>query len=259
MAAMADTGRYGATRVAVGFVTSGDLTVGVDFRAVLEAHLAVAPDRFKGVRQLGLWDSDDSILGSLGEVENFYGQPRLRQGFAELAKLDLSFDALVLAPQLGDVVDLAQAFPETRIVVNHLGEPVGVGRHSGRREEEFSEWRADMAALSRCSNVAVKVGGIGSFLQGFDFVNADPPASSETLAAAWRPYAESVVELFGAERCMFESNVPADKAGPFNNVCNAYKRIFSGCSASEKRLFFAETAVRVYRLPESLLAEAGGK
>jgi predicted TIM-barrel fold metal-dependent hydrolase len=57
------------------------------------------------------------------------------------------------------------------------------------------------------------------------------------------------ITLFGADRVMFESNLPTDGSGAFRTVCNAYQRITSGCSEeSEKRAIFAGTAVSVYGL-----------
>jgi predicted TIM-barrel fold metal-dependent hydrolase len=57
------------------------------------------------------------------------------------------------------------------------------------------------------------------------------------------------IELFGADRCMFESNVPPDfAAGSYPVLWNAFKRLASGASASEKAALFSGTATRVYRL-----------
>jgi predicted TIM-barrel fold metal-dependent hydrolase len=56
---------------------------------------------------------------------------------------------------------------------------------------------------------------------------------------------------------MFESNFPPDKCGVSARVLwNAFKRLASGYSESEKSDLFAGTAIRVYRLPESLAAPA---
>ena len=66
----------------------------------------------------------------------------MREGFAQLAPLGLSFDAWVYHPQLGDVIDLARAFPQTPIVLNHVGGAIGLGRYKGKRDEVFAEWSA---------------------------------------------------------------------------------------------------------------------
>jgi L-fuconolactonase len=119
-------------------------------------------------------------------------------------------------------------------------------------EEEFPAWRKNMVEIAGCPNVTVKMGGLGSFLAGSSTFRQDPPADSETLAAEWRPYAEETIELFGADRVMFESNLPTDGSGLFTSVCNAYKRITAGCSSAERRQIFAGTAADAYRLDLAL-------
>lgn len=69
------------------------------------------------------------------------------------------------------------------------------------------------------------------------------------MAQIWRPYVETCIELFGAERCMFESNYPVDKMGiGYAALWNAFKRIAAGTSHEEKRALFGGTAARAYRL-----------
>lgn len=250
-AAMAASGLYGPCLMAAGIVGYADLRIGDSVRDILEAHLAAAPRRFKGIRQSALWDADPTILGDMFDGgDMLYRQPSFRNGFRHLAPLGLSFDAFVLAPQLPDVISLAQAFPETQIILNHVGQPLGIGSHAGKLPKEFPQWRRDMTVLASYPNVAVKLGGLGSFLMGSSTFRSDPPASSARLAAEWSPYVGVTIELFGADRCMFESNVPTDGSGSFNRVCNAYKRMTRGCSEEERRAIFAGTAVRVYRLAD---------
>jgi predicted TIM-barrel fold metal-dependent hydrolase len=86
-------------------------------------------------------------------------------------------------------------------------------------------------------------------LGGFGFHEQAESPSSETLAATWRPYMETCIEAFGPSRSMFESNFPVDKgACSYPVLFNAFKRLASGASASEKADLFAGTASRFYRL-----------
>jgi predicted TIM-barrel fold metal-dependent hydrolase len=86
-------------------------------------------------------------------------------------------------------------------------------------------------------------------LAAYDYMSLDAPPSSEQLAAHWRPYVETCIELFGADRCLFESNFPVDKMGiGWVGLWNALKRIAADASAAEKQAMFAGTARRVYRL-----------
>ena len=60
---------------------------------------------------------------------------------------------------------------------------------------------------------------------------------------------QTCIELFGPNRCMFESNFPVEKMGVgWATLWNAFKRIAAGASAAEKRDLYSGTARRAYRL-----------
>ena len=107
-----------------------------------------------------------------------------------------------------------------------------------------------MAELAKCPNVSVKVGGLMMRLAAIDYLNLPRRRRPRSeLADAWRPYAGTCLELFGADRCMVESNFPVDKMGiGYAGLFNALKRIAAGASADEKKALFSGTAKRVYRL-----------
>jgi predicted TIM-barrel fold metal-dependent hydrolase len=113
----------------------------------------------------------------------------------------------------------------------------------------FPAWRKAIQGLARCPNVTVKVGGMGMRINGYGFEDKAEPPSSATLAAAWKPYVETCIEAFGANRCMFESNFPVDKGSySYPVFWNACKLLAKGASAAEKRDLFSGTAQRFYRL-----------
>jgi predicted TIM-barrel fold metal-dependent hydrolase len=172
-----------------------------------------------------------------------------REGFACLAPLNLSFDAWLFHPQIGEVIDLARAFPDTRIVLDHCGGPVGVGRFAGKREETFPLWKASIQEIAKCPNVSVKLGGLAMCLLGYDFHLRPKPPSSEETATAWRPYIETCIDAFGPGRAMFESNFPPDKGQcSYQVIFNAFKRIAAQYSEAEKTALFSKTATDFYRL-----------
>jgi predicted TIM-barrel fold metal-dependent hydrolase len=248
---MTASGLYGKVRACAGIVGHVDLRLGGAVEEVLRAHLAASPDRFRGIRHGASWDEDANVLGPLsGRVPaGLYRDARFREGFAVLARLGLSFDAWLLEPQLPDLVDLAQAFPETAIVLDHVGTPLGIAAYAGKREARFGDWRASMRALAECSNVAVKLGGLAMPFAGFGSFDASPRASSETLAREWKPYVETCIEAFGPARCMFESNFPVDSLScDYATLWNAFKRLAARYSADEKTALFSGTAKRMYRL-----------
>jgi len=175
-------------------------------------------------------------------------QPFAR-GFACLAPLGLSFDAWLFHPQIGELADLARAFPDTKSCSIIAAGPIGVGGYANRREEVFVGWKASIREIAKCRNVVVKLGGLAMKLLGYDFHQRPKPPSSEDAAAAWRPYIESCIEAFGPERCMFESNFPPDKGQcSYQVIFNAFKRIAAPYSEPEKTALFSKTAADFYRL-----------
>ena len=250
VAAMTASGRYGDVRACAGIVGHADLTLGAAVREVLEAHIAAGGGRFRGIRHAASYDPDRGVLGMLaGRNEGLYRDPVFRQGFAQLAPLGLSFDAWILEPQLPDLIDLARAFPDTTIVLDHVGTPLGIGAYAGRRGERFGAWRESIQTLAACSNVVVKLGGLAMPFAGFDSFMSTPRATSVELAAEWKPYIDTCIEAFGPARGMFESNFPVDSGScDYDVLWNAFKLLAGGASAHEKAALFSGTAARVYRL-----------
>jgi L-fuconolactonase len=250
VAAMSASGGYGETRACAGIVSKADLLLGDAVKPVLEAHVQAASGRFRGIRNSASFEADKEVLGPLNRVEEgLYRDATFRKGFAHLAPMGLSFDAWLLEPQLPDLIDLARAFPDTAIVLDHVGTPLGRGSYEGRLEERFGVWRDNIRELAKSPKVAVKLGGLAMAFCNFPSFLAKPRAPSEQLAAEWAPYIEACIEAFGAERCMFESNFPVDMgACDYPTLWNAFKRIAKGCSADEKTALFSGTATKVYRL-----------
>ena len=250
VAAMSASGGYGPARICAGIVGHADLRLGARAEAVLEAHLHVAADRFRGIRHSTAWDADADFRNPAYEMpRGLMADRTFREGFACLAPLGLTFDAWLFHPQIDEVTALAQAFPATPIVLNHVGGPLGMGLYAGRRDEIFAKWSASIRALAACPNVHVKLGGMGMRLNGFGFEKPAEPPSSDTLVAAWRPYVETCITAFGAARCMFESNFPVDKGSySYPVFWNACKKLARGASADEKAFLFSGTAARFYRL-----------
>jgi L-fuconolactonase len=252
IAAMTASGAYGPIRVAAGIVGLADLTLGAAVEEVLAAHVAAGGGRFRGIRHAAGWQDKTP------EIHNSHTNPpphlyrdhaKFREGFAVLGRMGLTFDAWLYHPQIDDLIDLARAFPEQPIVLDHVGGPLGLGWYADKRAEIFAQWRERMRELARAPNVVVKVGGLGMRINGFAFHKREQPPSSQELADAWRPYVETCIGAFGPQRCMFESNFPVDKiSGSYATYWNAFKRVAADASEAEKAALFRETARRFYRL-----------
>lgn len=224
--------------------------------AALAAAQELAGGRLVGIRQIAAWHVDPSARGSLAtpppgllETEAF------GNGLRQLTARALALDVFVYHTQLDEVTALAMAHPSQTIVLNHTGGAIGIGPYRGHRDEVFAQWRASMLTLSRLPNVRVKLGGLGMRLAGFGLGagEAARPPSSQTLALAWAPWIESCIALFGAQRCMFESNFPVDKGScSYAVLWNAFKRITSGASSQEKVALYSGTARATYGFPQAV-------
>jgi predicted TIM-barrel fold metal-dependent hydrolase len=250
VAAMTASGLYGDVLACAGIVGTADLRRGDAAAAVLEAHIAAGGGRFRGVRQSCSYDADPNVLGPLARMEaGLYLRDDFRAGFARLAPLGLSFDAWLLEPQLPELIDLARAFHETPIVLDHVGTPLGIASYAGRRDERFPIWRDNIRELAKSEKVFVKLGGLAMVFPGFPSFMSDPPAPSTQLADEWRPYIETCIEAFGARRCMFESNFPVDIGScDYEVLWNAFKIIAKDYSPADKTALFSGAATQFYRL-----------
>lgn len=238
------------TRVAAGIVGYADLTLGDGAAPVLAAHVAAGGGRFRGIRHAVSWDASDDIGNAhTHPPRGLLLDARFRQGFAQLRKYDLSFDAWLYHPQLTELADLARAFPETPIVLDHVGSPLGIGPYAGKREAVFKEWQRGIDEVAACGNVVVKLGGLAMKLCGFGWHRRDKPPGSADLARSMAPYVLYAIEQFGVDRCMFESNFPVDKPScSYVVLWNAFKRITRDFSDRERRTLFHDTAAKVYGL-----------
>jgi len=145
IAAMSASGIYGPSRICAGIVGFADLLLGAEVDQVLEAHLKTAGERFKGVRYCSVWDADKSIKSTPMEFpKGLLLDAKFRSGFARLARHGLSFDSWIYHTQVPELTDLARAFPDTTIVLDHIGAPLGIGVYAGRSDEVFKDWQRNI-------------------------------------------------------------------------------------------------------------------
>jgi len=250
VAAMSASGLYGDCQVAKGIIGTTDLKIGDAAADVLDAQIDAGGGRFKGIRLGMAWDKHDEVgnhrtapPGDLVLRDNF------RTGFKHLRPRNLSYEAWCYHPQIPDVTDLARAFPDTTIILDHFGGPIGIGPYAGKSDDVFTTWKSSIDELSTCQNVMAKLGGINMEVNGFAWHEKPKPPTSQELLNATRHYYEYTIEKFGVDRCMFESNFPVDKLScSYNVLYNSFKLLTTGYSADEKAKLYHDTATRVYKL-----------
>jgi L-fuconolactonase len=252
MAAMAASGLMTDVKVGAGIVGSVDLRLGEAVREVLAAHMRAGGDRYRGIRPPGTFFDANLYCFSraFGARPGVLREPGFRAGFKQLESLKLSCDIYVLEPQLPELIELVREFPGTQVILNHTGSPLGIGPYAGTHAHRFPIWRDNLRELAKSPSVAVKLGGLSCPYVGLpSSARERVPARSEDLAKDWRPYIETCIEIFGADRCMFEGNYPVEGVSAnYSTIWNAFKRLVSGASREEKRALFHDTAARVYRL-----------
>ena len=253
IAEISATEKFGNTRTAAAIVSFADLLLGEAVDEVLTAHVEASPKRFRGVRHACSWESSDKIRNSHSNPPpNLYLQEKFRRGFSRLSNFNLTFDAWLYHTQLYELIDLAEAFPEQPIVLDHVGGPLGIGPYKGHREEVFTEWKKGISELASCENVFIKLGGLAMAINGFEWHKRDAPPSSKELAEQTRPYFLHCIDEFGPNRCMFESNFPVDKIScSYNVLWNSFKRISADFSIQEKNDLFHGTATKFYSIKDS--------
>jgi L-fuconolactonase len=251
IASVSASGRYGDLRAAAGIVGTADLRLGDRVAPVLEAHLAASPNRFRGIRHRAAWAGPDVLPTRPADFpEHVLMDPNFRAGYAYLRQYGMTFEGWLYHNQIPELTDLARAFPDTTIIFNHLGGPIGVGQFAGRRDEVFAAWKTAVADLAKCPNVVAKVGGLQMTVNGYGWHEHDKPPTSDELLETNRAWYEYTIEQFGPRRCMFESNFPVDKLScSYSNLWNQFKKLTKGFRADERADMFHDTAMRVYRLP----------
>jgi predicted TIM-barrel fold metal-dependent hydrolase len=248
VAVLAASGAYGKTKACAGIVGFANLC-SADLDAVLDAHVAAGGVHFRGVSHTAAFHELIVPNTSVVPPPGLLREPDFLRGVKRLGQRGLTYDCWLYHTQLKDLLAVARAAPETAMVINHVGGPLGCGPYRTQRDAVFAAWRADMKDLAACPTVHVKLGGLAMSVSGFDYEkNALPPTSTQ-MAADWQRWIGGCIELFGAERCMFESNFPVDKGMcSYPVLWNAFKRLAAGASATEKAALFYRTAARVYGL-----------
>lgn len=248
-AAMSASGEFGPARACAAMFGNVDLTLGRAVRGLIEQHQHASGGCFRGVRLSSGWHEDKRV-GNVAANRGLLLHPQVIDAIGVLNEEGLTLDCWLYHTQIHEVAAVADRYPDLTIVLNHVGSPILGGPYRGKADDVFSEWHEQMSSLSQRDNVLVKLGALPIRMPSFEGDRSMPPSSIE-VAEAWRPWLHSSIELFGAKRCMFESNFPVQKRWCSYQVCwNAFKRIAESASADEKTDLFAGTAARAYGLQD---------
>ena len=250
LAAASDNGLYGPCKAAAAIVGHANLNLGENVRPVLEALQEASPNRFRGIRHSVTWDPSPEVENTAAhKAEGQMSSDNFRAGARVLADMGMTLEGWMYFPQMHELADFAKAVPNLTIILNHIGGLIREGPYAGRDDEVIDAWRKGISAAASAPNVVVKLGGIGMPRTGFDWHSRTKPIGSEELANDMKPFIDHCIDQFGPNRCMFESNFPVDKVSySYTVMYNAFKRLTTQYSASERADMFHDVAARVYRI-----------
>ena len=233
-----------------GIVAHADLADLEHLDEALDAHEAAGAGLLRGIRHAGASaEHRDALMIPGRAAPGLYGDPRFRAGVARLGQRSLTYDAWHFHYQNPEFAALARAVPDTMMVLDHFGTPLGVGPYADRREEIFVQWKLDLEEIARCDNVVAKIGGLAMPDNGFGWHTADRPPTSDEFVSQQGRYFDHAIECFGTERCMFESNFPIDRFSlSYRVLWNGLKRIAAPFSPSERDSMLFANAARIYQL-----------
>lgn len=232
-----------------GIVGHADLRL-ANLDEILDAHDEAGGGLFRGIRDaLSRADRADGLMIAGGAPAGLFEDAAFRAGVARLGARGWTYDTWHYHYQNREFLALARAVPDTVMVLDHFGTPIGVGRYAGQRDAIFDEWRRDITEIARCENVVAKLGGMAMPDNGFGWHAAEQPPTSDEFVASQARYYRHMIECFGADRCMFESNFPVDRMSlSYRVLWNGLKKIAREASPADRDALFAGTAKRIYRL-----------
>lgn len=233
-----------------GIISHANLTLGDTVNEMLDAHEAAGKGFFRGIRHAGAAHPHPEEAFIVGRFPpGLFLEQDFQAGVRLVGQRGYTYEAWFYHFQIPEFTALAKSAPNTTIIIDHFGTPLGSKSYRDHREEIFAQWKLDIAELAQCPNVYAKLGGLAMPDNGFGWDQADKPATSDELVATQKHYYMHTLDCFGVERCMFESNFPVDKWSiSYPVVWNAFKKMTADFSEDEKQALFYDTAAKVYSL-----------
>ena len=188
-------------------------------------------DNFRGVRQIVGRSPEEDKQSGTGSLLN---DPQWLEGLYELERRSLSFDLQLIPDQMQQAAEVFAQVPNLAVALCHCGSPWY------RDEIGWSLWQDGLRLLAEQTNIHCKISGLSMF---------DHDWTTDSL----RPIVATVVDTFGAERCMFGSNFPVDKLHTsYEKLWMAYLSIVDDhkptLSEAQKYALFKDNCSAFYKL-----------
>ncbi len=159
-------------------------------------------------------------------------------GLALFSKYGLSWDLRVPTWHIEEAAEVARAFPDLPINLNHMGFPWD------RSAQGLEVWRRGMHALAACPNVVTKLSCL--------CLRDGPWIADEN-----EPLVRETIDLFGVDRCMFASNFPVDGLrASYDHIYSSFKTWLADFPIEDQQKLLAGNAARFYRIDMTPLPAA---
>jgi predicted TIM-barrel fold metal-dependent hydrolase len=182
----------------------------------------------RGVRQQIHWHANPQY--SFASRPDLMNDPQWRSGLSQLERHGLPFELQVFTSQMANGAKLARDFPNITFVLEHAG------MLEDRSSDGLERWRAGMRELAGCSNVNVKLSGLGTFDHAYRLESV-APVIADTIA------------MFGAGRCLYGSNFPVEKLWTdYSSLYRTFRQAIESFPDSDQQKILNGTATRLYGL-----------
>ena len=155
----------------------------------------------------------------------------VQRGLRAVQQTGLAYDLLLRPRELPAALQVARAFPDLRLVIDHIAKPEIA-------DGTLEPWATDMASFAALPHVYCKLSGMVTEADWQQWKPSD-----------LRPYVERVVGWFGEDRLMFGSDWPVcTLAASYEQVHDALAEVLAGIGLSESAQgkIFGENARRFY-------------
>lgn len=158
-------------------------------------------------------------------------RPNVRRGLAAVGDAGLAYDMLIRPRELAAALATARAFPEMRLVIDHLAKPpIASG--------EIDAWAGQMEPFRELPHVFCKLSGMVTEANWTSWAAAD-----------FHPYVVRALDIFGPERVMYGSDWPVCLlAGSYGAVKRGLEEALPPLSDAERAAVFGGNAMRFYGL-----------
>jgi L-fuconolactonase len=165
------------------------------------------------------------------ETDDFFADKKFRHGIAAIGKLNYTFDLLINPRQLKPALELIDAFPEVKFIIDHCAKPE-------IQKKEITEWSSLIKEAANFPNTCCKLSGLFTEAKWKEWSPAD-----------FYPYLDVVFNAFGNDRLLYGSDWPVILlSGIYVQWKSLLEKYMESFSEEDRLKVFGANAVTFYNL-----------